>query len=120
MLAWQEDLPRFVVKGFAGDRMILFFGLTNVDDVEISEFHFIVQLSENQGSWSLETQWHRYGDPSRKPRLGKFLSKLHSALGMHQDFDFNKYLGHWSEEDKHFAGVLINTIGSRKEYKSIF
>ena len=68
----------------------------------------------------VETHWHRYGDPPRKPRPGKFLSKLNSALGMHQGFDFNKYLGHWSEKDEHFTGVLINTIGHRKEYQSIF
>jgi len=42
MLTWQSNIPRFVAKGFVGDKMTFFFGLTNLDDIEIAEFHFVI------------------------------------------------------------------------------
>jgi hypothetical protein len=120
MLTWQNNLPRFVVKGSTGERMILYFGCTNIDDIEISEFHFVIQLSEHQGKWSLETQWHQYGDCTRKPRMGVFLSKLNLAISIHKDFDFREYLHRWRHKDAHFSAVIVNTIGHPKEYRSIF
>jgi len=119
MLTWQDNLPRFVAKEFAGERMIIYFGCTNIDDIEISELHFVIQLSEHQGRWSIETQWHEYGEKPRKPRMDTFLFKLKIAIKSHKDFDFSKYLRRWSLKDAHFGAVIINTVGSKKEYQGI-
>ena len=120
MLTWQNNLPRFVAKGAIGDRMILFFGHTNIDDIEISEFHFVIQLTELQGIWSIETQLHRYKDWVRDFRVDAFLSDLNLALIRHEDFDFSKYLKHWKDKDAHFSAVIINTRKHPREYQSIF
>jgi len=120
MLTWQNNLPHFVAKGATGDRMILYFGCTNIDDIEISEFHFVIQLSEHQGLWSIETHWSIYSDWKRKPQVSKFLSKLNLAIRKHKNFDFSKYLQDWRDKDPYFAAVIINTIGHPKEYQSIF
>lgn len=99
--------------------MVLYFGRTNIDDIEISEFHLVMQLSEHQGLWLLETHWRQYWDGGRKPHVGAFLSKLNSAISMHKNFDFSKYLHHWRQNDTHFTAVIINTTGGPKEYQSI-
>ena len=120
MLTWQNNLPRFVAKGAAGDRIILFFGHTNIDDIEISEYHFVIQLTELHGIWSVETQLHQYCDWVREFRVDAFLSKLNLALRRFEDFDFSKYLKHWKDKDAHFSAVIINTRKHPREYQSIF
>ena len=119
MLTWQDNSPRFAAKGFAGDRMVLSFGRTNIDDIEISESDLEIQLSEHQGIWSLETQWHQYGDRTQKLQVDAFLSKLKLAVKKHKDFDFFKYLNQWSHKDDHFAAVIHNRTGGQNEHLRI-
>lgn len=119
MLSWQNNLPRFFAKGFAGDRMVLSFGRTNIDDIEISESDLEIQLLEHQGVWLIETQWYQYGDRTRKLRVDAFLSKLKLAVKMHKDFDFSKYLHQWSYKDAHFSVVIHNSTGGQKEHLHI-
>ena len=111
MLTWQSNTPRFVAQGFVGDRMTFFFGSTNLDDIEIAEFHFVLQLFERDGAWSVSTEWHRWAAQDRKPILEAFLSELNQALKTQQGFDFRKYWQDWSREDSHFAVVIRNSLG---------
>ena len=111
MLTCQSKTPRFVAKGFVGDKMTFFFGWTNLDDIEMVEFHFVIHLFESQGAWLVDTEWHQWGEQDRKPKVGDFLSELNKALNTRQDFDFRKYWQDWSHQDPHFAVVIRNTLG---------
>jgi len=111
MLTWQSNIPRFVAKGFVGDKMTFFFGLTNLDDIEIAEFHFVIQLFECNGSWSVHTRWHQWSEQDRKPEVEVFLSELTMALKTRQGIDFRKYWQAWSHQDPHFAVVIRNKLG---------
>ena len=111
MLAWQDHVPRFVAKGFAGNKLIFFFGSTNIDDIAITEFHFVVQLFEHDRTWSVYTEWRQWGERNRKPNVEAFLSELNAALETHQDLDLMKYWHVWSREETYFAVVIRNTQG---------
>ena len=111
MLTWQNNVPRFVAKEFIGDKMTFFFGSTNLDDIEIAEFHFVLQLFECNGAWSVYTEWHQWGEWSRKPQVDAFISELNKALKTGKDLDFRKYWNGWSHEDSYFAVVVRNTRG---------
>jgi hypothetical protein len=111
MLTWQGNAPRFVAEGIVGDKMTFFFGLTNLDDIEIAEFHFVIQLFECNGTWSVHTEWRQWGDQDQKPKVEVFLSELNTALKTRQGFDFKKYWQDWSHKDSHFAVVLGTALG---------
>ena len=111
MLTWQNNVPRFVVKGFVGDKMTFFFGSTNIDNIEIAEFYFVIHLFEHNGTWSTYTEWHQCGEWGRKPNVEAFLSELNKALKTRQSFDFRKYWQDWSHKDSHFAVVIRNPQG---------
>jgi len=110
MLTWQSNAPQFVAKGFVGNKMTFFFGMTNLDDIEIAEFHFVIQLFECEGDWSVHTEWRQWGEGDRKPQVEVFLSELKQALKTRQDFDFGKYWQEWGRQDPHFAVVIRNTL----------
>lgn len=111
MLTWQSNTPHFVAKGFVGDKMTFFFGKTNLDDIEIAEFHFVIELIECEDGWSVQTKWWQWGEQDRKPKVEAFLSKLIQALKTHQDLDLRKYWQDWSHQDSHFAVVIRNRLG---------
>jgi hypothetical protein len=110
MLTWQNNAPRFAAKGCVGDKMTFFFGSTNLDDIEIAEFHFVIQLFEHDGTWSIYTEWHQWGERTQKPNVKAFLSELNRALKTRTEFDFRKYWHGWSHEDACFSVVIRNTI----------
>lgn len=110
MLTWQNNAPRFAAKGFVGDKMTFFFGSTNLDDIEIAEFHFAIQLVEQDGTWSVYTEWHQWGERTQKPKVEEFLAEMKLALKTHMEFDFRSYWHAWSCEDSAFSVVLRNTI----------
>ena len=112
MLTWQSNAPRFVAKGFVGDKMTFFFGSTNLDDIEVAEFHFVLQLFECNGAWSVYSEWHQWGEQDRKPKVEAFLSELKEALQTRRAFDFRRYWQDWSHKDSHFAVVIRNTLGN--------
>jgi hypothetical protein len=114
MLVWQKNVPRFVAKEFVGDKMTFFFGSTNLDDIEIAEFHFVIQLFEHDGVWSIYTEWHQWSERTQKPKVEVFLSELNRALKARTDFDFRKYWYGWSHEDSHFSVVIRNKIEDAK------
>jgi hypothetical protein len=115
MLTWQSNTPRFVAKGIIGDTMTFFFGCTNIDDIAIEEFDFVIQLYEHDGTWSVYTEWHQWGEQDRKPKVEAFLSELNQALKTRKDFDFRKYWHVWSCEDSYFSVVLRNTIADAQK-----
>jgi hypothetical protein len=115
MLTWQNNAPRFAAKGFMGDKMTFFFGFTNLDDIEVPEFHFIIQLLPGDGTWSISTEWHQWGERAQKPNVEAFLSELNRALRAHKEFDFKKYWHAWSREDSYFSVVLRNTIADAQK-----
>jgi hypothetical protein len=91
--------------------MTFFFGSTNLDDIPIAEFYFVIQLFEHDGAWLIYTEWHQWGDRTRKPNVEAFLSELNNALKTREDFDFRKYWHAWSHADSDFAVVIRNTPG---------
>ena len=115
MLTWQNNVPRFVAKGFVGDKMTFFFGSTNIDDIRIAEFHFVIQLFEHDSTWSIYTEWHQWGERTRRPKVEAFMSELNKALKTHKDFDLRKHWHDWSHEDSSFAVVIRNTLGDSQK-----
>lgn len=115
MLTWQNNAPRFAAKGFVGDKMTFFFGSTNLDDIEIAEFHIAIQLVEQDGTWSVYTEWHQWGERTQKPKVEAFLAELKRALETHMEFNFRSYWHAWSCEDSAFAVVLRNTIADAQK-----
>lgn len=116
MLAWQNNVPRFVAQGFVGNKMTFFFGSTNIDDIPMAEFHFVIQLFEHGGAWSIYTEWHQWGERTQKPKkVEAFLAELNKALEAHQDFDFRKYWHDWSHEDSDFAVVIRDILGGPRK-----
>ena len=110
MLTWQNNAPRFAAKGCVGDTMTFFFGSTNLDDIEIAEFHFGIQLFERDGTWSISTEWHQWGQRTQQPNLEDFLSELNTALKTQTELEFRQYWQAWSQEDSYFSVVIRNTI----------
>lgn len=111
MLTWQDNTPRFAVKGFTGDQMILYFGSTYIDDIEISEFHLEIQLLEYDGKWAINTPWTQLSEGSREfpAHTDKFLSELKLAIERKHEFEFSEYLRDWQKIDAKFSVVIINT-----------
>lgn len=111
MFTWRDNVPHFVAKEFVGDKLTFFFGSTNIDDIEITELGFEIQLLKHSGRWSIQTTWHEWSERARKPDVDGCVSELSKALKAHKDFDFRKYWRYWSHTDKNFAVVIRNTSG---------
>jgi hypothetical protein len=106
MLTWQKNSPHFVIDGNAGDVLILYFGSTNIDDIQISEFHFVIELAEHNGRWWLRAEWHEWGDHGQKPEVEGFVSELSRSIEGGKDLDFHKYLDSWSRQDPDFRALV--------------
>lgn len=106
MLTWQENSPHFIIDGKIGDVLILYFGSTNIDDIEISEFHFVMELVEHNGRWWLRAEWHEWGDRGQKPEVEGFVSELNLAIEGCKDLDFHKYLDAWRRQDSAFLAIV--------------
>jgi predicted RNA-binding protein len=65
---------------------------------------------EQDGTWSVHTEWHQWGERTQKPNLEAFLSELKRALKTHRELDFRSYWQAWRGEDPAFSVVLRNTI----------
>ena len=111
MLTWQKNSPRFVVEGHVGDTLTLYFDTTNIDDIELPEFYFIVELVKRDEGWSLDARLRSIETNlvAQKPQVSKLMSKLQQAIETGVEFDFRRYFNRWSKQFKDFAIVLTDT-----------
>ena len=111
MLIWQSNVPRFVIGEHVGDTITLYFGFTNIDDIELPEFYFIARLVKHRGKWSLNTRVRQIETNPLvpKPQVSTFKSKMLSAIEKGKDFNFRKYFDNWCKEYREFSIVITDT-----------
>ena len=112
MLIWQNNTPQFVLLGQVGDRMHLYFGSTNIDDIEIANFYLVLRLLKQDDQWSLDAQSHQTEiyPRSRIPKTDKFISRLKQAIERGKSFDFSKILDQWRRKYSNFhVAILTDT-----------
>jgi hypothetical protein len=111
MLIWQSNVPRFVIDEHVGDTITLYFGFTNIDDIELPEFYFIARLVKHGDRWSLNTRVRQIETNPLvpKPPIGTFTSKMLSAIKTGKDFNFREYFDNWCKECREFSIVITDT-----------
>ncbi len=108
MLTWQNNLPRFELNGYVGDKITLHFGSTIWDDFDIAVYYFWIRLVFREGRWTLYTQLEQT-DPytgTPEPQVGPLMSELMCALEKGEALDFDRYLDDWSNTYRDFSVVL--------------
>ena len=112
MLIWQNNTPRFVLHEYVGDRMHLYFGSTNIDDIEIANFYLVLRLLKQEDGWSLDTQSHQIEiyPGAHMPNVSRFISKLKLAVERGKGYDFSKVLDQWRRKYSNFhVAILTDT-----------
>jgi len=111
MLIWQSNLPRFVIDEHIGDTITLYFGITNINDIELEVFYFIAKLVKHEDRWSLDAQLRQIiTDPLvPEPQVNTLTSKLQLAIETGKDFDFREYFEIWSKEYIDFSILITDT-----------
>lgn len=109
MLTWNNHTPRFSNGGYLGDALLLYFGFSLVDDIEVSEFTYRIRLFRDNDLWSAKVKLSREQGYGKQPEIDLFLSELNSALEAQLDFDFSNYLGHWKKEDSGFLATVLDS-----------
>ena len=108
MLTWQNNVPRFVINGVAGNELTLFFGKTP-DLMTIFYYGFV--LEEQAGNWliresltyGMDRQWR-----PPEPDVAGFASEIVSAIKFHREFDFHTFFAHCEKDDPSFSAMVTN------------
>lgn len=111
MLIWQSNLPRFVIDEHVGDTISLYFGITNIDDIELEVFCFIAKLVKHEDRWSLDAQLRQIITDPRvpEPQMNTLTSKLQLAIETGKDFDFREYFENWTKGYGDFSILITDT-----------